>query len=105
LVGATWQYIRGPFLIEGALFGVLGALLSSTIIWVLLYQLLNMAQNDFSGLNIASLGALPSFAHMIVSSKEGLSSIFSQLFFLQLGAGVLLGVFCSAYGVRKYLKE
>jgi len=35
LVGATNQYIRGPFLLEGALKGVLGGLLAVLMCWVL----------------------------------------------------------------------
>jgi len=35
LVGATNQYIRGPFLLEGALKGVLGGLLAVLMCWVM----------------------------------------------------------------------
>jgi cell division transport system permease protein len=39
LVGATWWFIRWPFIFEGAFFGIMGALTALIVIWALLLLL------------------------------------------------------------------
>ncbi len=52
LVGASKWYIRFPFLFEGFLYGALGALLSWSTIYLLLYLLTPHLQPYLSGLSI-----------------------------------------------------
>jgi cell division transport system permease protein len=105
LVGATWQYIRGPFLIEGVLYGLLGALFSAVAIWTLLYQLLQLAGSEGSLVGVSSFNMVSYYARSLLGSKEALDTLFNQLVLFQILLGVGLGVVCSAYGVRRYLKE
>ncbi len=91
LVGASPNYIVMPFVIEGVLFGVLGAILA---------------------FGLALLGAR--YAVGAVLPREILNevSLFLQtesfglgkIFALQIGLGVLIGVTCSLVGVRRYLR-
>jgi cell division transport system permease protein len=90
LVGATWWFIRWPFLFEGVFFGVVGALLALLIIWGLLYAL-------GEALRISEMVlALPNF---------GLSE---QMLFIALGAllvalGAMVGFFGSLRTVNTFL--
>ncbi len=87
LVGASNGFIRGPFVMEGALEALLGALLAVGALQLLLMQ------------------GLPALA----SSLQFLSfSISSQTVLVTYGAllvvGLLVGLFSSAIAMRRYLK-
>ena len=103
LVGATRGFIRGPFLVEGILFGVLGALLATLLTWFFLFQV--------QGLLTAGLGADSVVAAYFRSSLGQLTNqadfnhLFTQLTLLQLLVGVGLGASCSFMAIRRYLKE
>ncbi|MBU4284626.1 ABC transporter permease [Patescibacteria group bacterium] len=89
LVGASNWFIRGPFIVEGLMYGVLATII--TVIF--LYPAFYFASSKLSGfLPIDDL-----FSYF----KTNLFS----LFFLLLGVGLVLGVFSSFIAVRKYLKD
>ncbi len=48
LVGATWAFIRMPFLIEGIIQGVVGGLLASALLYGILESAARLLANDFS---------------------------------------------------------
>ncbi|MEI6478231.1 MAG: permease-like cell division protein FtsX [bacterium] len=105
LVGATRGFIRGPFLIEGVLFGVLGALISGVLSWAFLLQLRSLLQSSFSSQTSNFVTDLFGTSLGGITNTGGLNVIFLELFALQLGVGLLLGVLCSSMAVRRYLKE
>ncbi|MBN2083074.1 hypothetical protein JW859_12820 [bacterium] len=90
LVGATWWFIRWPFLFEGVFFGTVGAIVASLIIWALLLMM-------SEALKLSELTlALPYF---------GLNTggIFVVLALLLLSLGGLVGFFGSLRTVNTFL--
>lgn len=105
LVGGTRGYIRGPFLVEGAFFGLLGALFSAILFWAILRQLeqiLANSQNLGTGNGITdTLSA--SFGQITLPGQ--FNNLFTQVLVLQVAAGLILGIICSFIAARRYLKE
>jgi len=89
LVGASNWFIRGPFIIEGLMYGII----STIITLILLYPTFYFASSKISG--FLPIGDLFSYF------KANLL----YLFFLLLGVGLVLGTFSSFIAVRKYLKD
>lgn len=89
LVGASNWFIRGPFIIEGLFYGLVGALLTA----ILIYPVLFVLTPKISG-----------FLELDVASYNYLGLNFWPLLFLQLGLGVALGVVSSLIVIRKYLR-
>lgn len=104
LVGATRGYIRGPFLIEGVLFGLLGALFSGLLLWVTLTQLGSVFRDS-------SLSDLSLIVQMLQSSlgslvdKSSFDSLFTTLVSVQVLVGIVLGILCSTLAVKRYLRD
>lgn len=88
LVGASKNYIRGPFVVTGVLVGLISGLLTTILFFPLSYWLGNTTQNFFIGLNI--------FDYY-------LSNIF-EIVFIIVGSGIGVGALSSYLAVRKYLK-
>lgn len=89
LVGGTDWYVRGPFIIEGISYGILGAIFSSIILFF------------FSRLSIPAVGKfleLPDFNN----SYLGISM--TLIIILQFVIGILLGGLCSVLAIKKHLK-
>lgn len=89
LVGATNSYIRGPFLVEGVIHGLLATIAAMAIFWPLSIWLGPKAELFFSG---------PNLFHYFLSN-------FVLIFLLLLCCGVLLGVVSSIIATRRYLRE
>lgn len=88
LVGASNWYIRGPFLVEGIIYGVIAAISTTTLLFISLYFLSPRINSLVPGSDLLGwFGA----------------NFFSLLFF-QAGAGILLGGVGSLVAIRKYLK-
>lgn len=88
-VGATNTYIRGPFLINGIIFGVVGALIAGFItmkLYEILYDRLNPQLYDITHVDLVS--AL---------------SIRTDLFIIFLCIGVGIGFFGSLFSTKKFL--
>ncbi len=92
LLGATTWYIRGPFVVESIMYGVISALIS-----VLLIHLLFVASS--SALQASSLGLLD-----INYAGQYFSAHFRQLLTMQLVLGILIGAVSSIVATRRYLK-
>lgn len=88
LVGASSQYIRGPFIIEGIMHGLIAAIFTMIIFHPLTYWLGPMAKSFFGGPDL--------FTYYI--------SNFFQLLMILTGAGILLGSFSAYIATRRYLK-
>lgn len=92
LLGASTWYIRGPFVVEALLYGVISALTS-----VLLIHSLFVASN--SALQASSLGLLD-----INYAATYFHAHFWQLLAMQLVLGILIGAASSIVATRRYLK-
>ncbi len=82
LVGATWMFIRLPFLIEGMIQGLLGGLLAS----VMLYGLLELAARTLAHEFAPYLIMSPPFYTLIV------------------GAGVVLGLIGAIISIMRFMR-
>lgn len=88
LVGASKNYIKGPFLVTGIIYGVFAGLITLLIFLPATYWLGGLTENFFAGINI--------FDYYI-------SNIF-EMMFIVMGSGIGIGTASSYLAVRKYLK-
>ena len=88
LVGAENKYIRGPFIVEGLLSGIIGTFIT-IIIFIPLTIWAGSNLSDFLGVNL--------FSYYI-------SNLF-QIFFIILIAGAIISAISSIWAVRKYLTK
>jgi cell division transport system permease protein len=89
LVGASNSYIRGPFVFEGIMYGIVAGLVTLILFYPLTIWLGPLTENFFSDINL--------FDYYIDK--------FSKIFFIVLGSGVLLGAISSYIAVWKYLRK
>jgi len=89
LVGATDWYISGPFLVQGAFYGLVAALFSSLLLLALLPAAAPLVREIFGGLPLPALNWW----------------FFAALFLGQLLFGTLLGVLGSFAATKKYLRD
>lgn len=92
LLGASTWFIRGPFVVESILYGVIAALVSVGGI-DLMFSLAS------SGLQASSLGLLD-----IGYASDYFHAHFWMLLTMQLGVGILIGAASSTIATRRYLK-
>lgn len=92
LLGASTSYIRGPFVVESAIYGLLSAIFSIVIV--------NSAFLASSGaLQASSLGLLD-----INYANEFFNDHFFELLGLQIAIGIIIGAGSSVIATRRYLK-
>ena len=87
LVGASNNFIRGPFLMEGALHAIIGAGLAIVLMEVLRRVALPQIQNSLPWLPINIPG-----------------SDFGLIYLMLLVSGLVIGLLGSALAMRRYLK-
>lgn len=92
LLGASTWYIRGPFVVEAILYGIISALISTLLIHSLFVA-------SSSALQASSLGLLD-----INYAATYFSSHFWGLLTVQLALGILIGAVSSIVATRRYLK-
>lgn len=92
LLGASTSYIRGPFIVETIIYGVLSAIVS-----ILLINALFVTAS--ASLQATSFGLLD-----ISYSQEFFSEHYWQLLLIQLTLGILIGAVSSLIATRRYLK-
>ncbi|WP_123042197.1 permease-like cell division protein FtsX [Cohnella candidum] len=89
MVGATNNFIRWPFFIEGVLIGIAGSAITSGILLYGYSELITTAQQDI-GLYMIELASVKDVGWIVTGTVAAL--------------GLLLGVWGSTLSVRKYLK-
>jgi cell division transport system permease protein len=92
LLGASTSYIRGPFVVESAIYGLLSAIFS-----VLIVNSVFLASSN--ALQASSLGLLD-----IHYANEYFGDHFWQLLLLQIAIGIIIGTVSSVIATRRYLK-
>ena len=92
LLGASTWYIRGPFVIEAIIYGILSAIISTLLINALFITASNSLQ-------ATSLGILD-----ISYSQQYFRNHFWWLLVIQLALGILIGAASSIIATRRYLK-
>lgn len=92
LLGASTGYIRGPFIVESVIYGILSAIIS-----VLIINSAFVASS--SALQASSLGLLD-----IGFASQYFNEHFLWLLTLQLAIGIVIGAASSAIATRRYLK-
>lgn len=92
LLGATTWFIRGPFVVESVMYGVIAALVSVGIIH-------SIFVTASSALQASSLGLLD-----IGYSSQYFQTNFWILLTLQLVIGIVIGAISSTIATRRYLK-
>lgn len=88
LVGAGARYVRGPFMVEGALYGLI-ATGATVLIFLPATYWLGKNMTNFFGMNL--------FDYYVAN--------FIQIFLIVLASGVILGSISSFLAVRKYLNK
>lgn len=88
LVGATNWFIRWPFLIEGALIGLIGSIIPSAVLWFLYDSIYTTVSGFLSGTYFSLLEPNP-FVY--------------QLILLLTVIGVVIGAIGSAFSIRRFL--
>ncbi len=87
LVGGNKEYIRGPFVIEGIIYGITAGLFTVIFFYPLTYWLRSATQGFYGGIDLL---------HYFVAN-------FIQIFFIIMLSGIALGAVSSYLAVRKYL--
>lgn len=88
LVGASKMHVRGPFMIEGVIYGIIATLITM-VLFLPATAWLGRNMTDFLGINM--------YNYYI--------SNFFQIFSILLLSGVILGTVSSFLAVRKYLNK
>lgn len=92
LLGASTSFIRGPFIVESAIYGLLSAVIS-----VLIINATFLASS--TALQASSLGLLD-----INYANQYFDAHFWRLLGMQIAIGISLGVVSSVIATRRYLK-
>lgn len=88
LVGANNSFVRGPFVVEGMMYGAVSALLATALCYPATLWLRDATSSFYGGIDLFSYY----LAHL------------NEIFLVLLGAGVFLGAVSSYLAVRRYLK-
>ncbi len=89
LVGASDIYIRGPFMVEGIIYGLFSSVITMLIFYPVTLWLGHNATNFLGGLNL--------FQYYVGN--------FFQIFLIMLVSGSVLGIISAYLAVRKYLNN
>lgn len=88
LVGASKMHVRGPFMIEGVIYGIVATLITLLIFWPV---------TAWFGRNMTLFLGINMYDYYI--------SNFFQIFIIILLSGTMLGVISSFWAIRKYLNK
>jgi cell division transport system permease protein len=89
LVGADSSYISGPFIVAGAMYGVVSAVLVLILLYPITYWMGPITESIFMGLSV--------FTYYINN--------FGQMFLIIFASGILIGAISSFLAINRYLKK
>ncbi len=92
LVGASDFYIQGPFFMDGISYGLIGAIIGSIIFFTFISI---AAPSVYNYLDVKD--------YSNYMRQYGLNN-FGIIFLFQFLVGLLLGIFCSFFAIKKHLK-
>jgi cell division transport system permease protein len=88
LVGANNAFVRGPFIVEGMMYGMVAAIIATALFYPVTLWLKDATENFYGGIDL--------FFYYIAN--------LNQMFLVLLSVGVGLGAIASFLAVRRYLK-
>lgn len=88
LVGASGTYVKGPFMVEGMLAGVVASLLSLGLLYPAVLWVRSVTVNVYGGINLVSF----------------YFDNFGKIFLWLLFSGIILGLLASFWATRRYAK-
>ncbi len=88
LVGANNSFVRGPFIVEGMMYGIVAAIIATSLFYPTTLWLKGATENFYGGIDL--------FSYYI--------SNLNQIFFVLFLGGVFLGGLSAFLAVRRYLK-
>lgn len=88
LVGASSNFITGPFLVTGAMYGLVSSVITLILFWPITYWLGPVTERFFVETNI--------FSYYI--------STFGQMFLIMVAAGIFIGSVSSYLAIKRYLR-
>lgn len=98
LVGASNIYVRGPLVISGIMYGIIGAVITLVLMAGFAYWS-DMVILRFAGVQVAS-----DFSLVVNVFSSYFTQNFTEIFIIIVGAGVILGGLSSYIAARRYLK-
>lgn len=98
LVGASNIYVRGPLVISGIMYGVVGGILTLILMAVFAYW------SDAVILRFAGVAVAADFELVVNVLSQYFILNFNQIFGIIMGTGIVLGGLSSYIAARKYLK-
>lgn len=88
LVGASNTYVRGPFIVESSLYGIIASIIATLVMYPISSWIKSKTSTFFAGFDMSTW----------------YSSHVFQIFIILLISGVLVSMISSMLAVRKYLK-
>lgn len=88
LVGASSNFITGPFLVTGAMYGIVSSVITLIIFWPVTFWLGPTTERFFVETNI--------FEYYISS--------FGEMFLIIVGSGIFIGSVSSYLAIKRYLR-
>ncbi|MEZ4104133.1 MAG: permease-like cell division protein FtsX [Candidatus Paceibacterota bacterium] len=88
LVGASNMFIRGPFMVQGMMYGLAAGVFTILLFYPILSWLGPKTEEFFDGFNL--------FSYFV--------SNFSDIFLLLVGVGIVLGLISSLLAIARYLR-
>lgn len=89
LIGASDFFVRGPFIIEGLLLGVIGACIPLAILYFFYEKIMHFVSNEFAALSLEFLS---------------MSEVYARLVPISLAIGLGIGLCGSIVTVRRHLR-
>jgi len=88
LVGASGRFITGPFLVTGAMYGIVSSIVTLILFWPFTFWLGPITERFFVDVNL--------FEYYLSS--------FGQMFLIIVGSGIVIGSISSLLAIKRYLK-